>query len=437
VERPGLPEALTHRLRSALRERQNRAAGQAAAGCGITEPGGLPSAILICIDSIWPRVDCRPIRPMRRGCGPVRKTAVTLADGRTLIYFGDVPERPGDYPDRRQLDPLRAESRLRYDWLLGQWVVVASHRQHRTFQPDDDHCPLCPSAAGILTEIPAPCYDVVVFENRFPGLCSGLPGPGWSGFAGAEPDGADGLLLSRPAAGRSEIICFSERHNASFADLAPAQLATILAVWANRSAELAQVPGVAQVVCFENRGPEIGATLSHPHGQIHAYPFVTPRTSRMLERAASYRLRTGLNLFDEILAAERADGSRVVAAGQHWTAFVPYAARWPYEIHLYPNRRVPDLQALPDAARAEFCDLYLDLLHRLDRLFGVPAPYISAWHQAPVREGSDDLALHLELFTVMRAPGKLKYLAGAESAMGTASTEVLPEAAAERLRQLR
>ncbi len=329
----------------------------------------------------------------------MRKTAVTLADGRTLIYFGDVPERPGDYPDRRQLDPLRAESRLRYDWLLGQWVVVASHRQHRTFRPDDDHCPLCPSAAGILTEIPAPCYDVVVFENRFPGLCSGLPGPGWSGFAGAEPDGADGLLLSRPAAGRSEIICFSERHNASFADLAPAQLATILAVWANRSAELAQVPGVAQVVCFENRGPEIGATLSHPHGQINAYPFVTPRTSRMLERAARYGLRTGLNLFDEILAAERADGSRVVAAGQHWTAFVPYAARWPY--------------------------------------FGVPAPYISAWHQAPVREGSDDLALHLELFTVMRAPGKLKYLAGAESAMGTASTEVLPEAAAERLRQLR
>jgi UDPglucose--hexose-1-phosphate uridylyltransferase len=103
---------------------------------------------------------------------------------------------------------------------------------------------------------------------------------------------------------------------------------------------------------------------------------------------------------------------------------------------MYPRRRVPGLAALAGEARAEFCELYLDLLRRFDRLFDRPAPYISAWHQAPVHRGGDDFALHLELFTVMRGPGKLKYLAGSESGMGAFANDIAPETAADRLRQL-
>ncbi len=181
-----------------------------------------------------------------------------------------------------------------------------------------------------------------------------------------------------------------------------------------------------QVYCFENRGQDIGVTLSHPHGQIYAYPYVTPRTDRMLQSCASYRRETGRNLFDDMLAAEHADAARIVLTGSHWTAFVPYAARWPYEVHLYPRRGARPDRAAP-AARAEFCELYLDLLRRFDRLFDSPAPYISAWHQAPARRGLDDFALHLELFTVRRAPGKLKYLAGSESGMGAFANDIAPE----------
>ena len=100
----------------------------------------------------------------------VRKTTVTLADGRELMYFGAIPERPADYPDRRQLAAVQVQSQARWDRLLGEWVAVASHRQDRTFRPTDDQCPLCPSTAGSRTEIPAPEYEVVVFENRFPTL---------------------------------------------------------------------------------------------------------------------------------------------------------------------------------------------------------------------------------------------------------------------------
>jgi UDPglucose--hexose-1-phosphate uridylyltransferase len=379
----------------------------------------------------------------------VRKTVVTLADGRALMYFGAIPERPADYPDRRQLTAVHVQSQARWDRLLGEWVVIASHRQDRTFQPAVAQCPLCPSSAGSLTEIPAPDYEVVVFENRFPALRARTDaGDGDHGNrAGRRPAAAavsnsptairpGDVLTCRPAGGRCEVVCFSPHHDASFADLSPAQAATVMTAWVDRSVELAQQPGVEQVYCFENRGAEIGVTLPHPHGQIYAYPYVTPRTDRMLQSCASYRHRTGRNLFDDILAAEHADASRIVLQGSHWKAFVPYAAHWPYEVHLYPRRRVPDLASLADAARAEFCELYLDLLRRFDRLFDSPAPYISAWHQAPVRHGRDEFALHLELFTIRRAPGKLKYLAGSESGMGAFANDIAPEAAAKRLRQL-
>ena len=366
-------------------------------------------------------------QPISHRSQQVRKTTVTLADGRELVYFGGIPERPADYPDRRRLDRVHVHSQARWDQLLAEWVIIASHRQDRTFSPDTSHCPLCPSTAGRLTEIPAPDYEVVVFENRFPTLGSRDPNHASDG---------DDFLVGRPARGRCEVICFSPQHDASFADLSPGHAAIIMAAWVDRSAELAAYPGVEQVYCFENRGQEIGVTLSHPHGQIYAYPYITPRTARMLASCDAYRRGTGRNLFDDLLAAEQADARRIVLQGRHWTTFVPFAAHWPYEVHLYPRRRVPGLVALDGAARAEFCELYLDLLRRFDRLFGTPAPYISAWHQAPVRRGGDEFALHLELFTVRRAPGKLKYLAGSESGMGAFANDVAPEAAAERLRQL-
>ena len=142
----------------------------------------------------------------------IRKTSVTLADGRELMYFGAIPERPADYPDRRQLAAVHVQSQARWDRLLGEWVVIASHRQDRTFQPADDQCPLCPSTAGSRTEIPAPEYEVVVFENRFPTLKTAQAdtGSGDAGDPAAEnpvagpgpPAAGPGRLRAgRPAAG--------------------------------------------------------------------------------------------------------------------------------------------------------------------------------------------------------------------------------------------
>ncbi|MEV7935188.1 galactose-1-phosphate uridylyltransferase [Kitasatospora sp. NPDC088264] len=357
---------------------------------------------------------------------PTAKTATTLADGRQLIYYDSGEAVPRDAVDRRPLDPPAHGSEVRLDPATGAWVTVAAHRQARTYQPPAEECPLCPSRDGRHSEIPADDYQVAVFENRFPSL-AGPP---------AELEGVGGPRVSGPGAGRCEVVCFTADHDASFADLDERRARLVLDAWTDRTAELAALPGVRQVYCFENRGAEIGVTLAHPHGQIYAFPFTTPRTARMAARAAEHRAATGRSLFDDLLAAERADGARVVLAGEHWTAFVPFAARWPYEVHLYPHRRVADLTGLDEPQRAEFPDLYLELLRRFDRLFGAGrTPYISAWHQAPAGQ-EDELALHLELFTIRRAADKLKFLAGVESGMDAFVNDVTPEDAARRLREV-
>jgi UDPglucose--hexose-1-phosphate uridylyltransferase len=356
----------------------------------------------------------------------VIRTSRRLADGREILYYDREPHAR-DARDTRDLPPVSTRSQLRYDALLGEWVVVASHRQGRTFLPPADQCPLDPSAPGRPTEIPEPDYEVVVLENRFPSLATGV-GPDLPAAAPGNP-----LAALRPGFGRCEVVCFTSDHTGSFAALGPDRARLVVDVWADRTEQLSALEGVAHVFPFENSGEEIGVTLSHPHGQVYAYPFLPPRVERVLASARRHRAATGGDLFAELVDAERS-GPRVVAANEHWTAFVPAAARWPYEVQLFPTRRVPDIPALDDAQRDAFVAVYLDVLGRFAHRFDTPMPYIAAWNQAPVAEGRDEWWLNLQLFSFRRAPGKLKYLAGSESGMGAFITDTDPEDVAEQLR---
>ena len=352
------------------------------------------------------------------GIPTIWKTSARLADGREIIYFDESPGLGRALvPDTRPLSPAPPgpplpvglpEQGIRWDALAGEWVVIAAARQDRTFLPPADQCPLDPSRPGHPTEIPAGSYDVVVFENRFPSL--------------------------REPLGRCEVVCFTSDHDSSFAQLTPQRVRTVFEAWVDRTAALSELPGTEQVYCFENRGEEIGVTLHHPHGQVYAFPFVTPRTGRMVAQALAYR---GGNLFDDLVAAELRAGTRIVTRNEHWIAFVPEAARWPYEVRIFPAGRVPDLPALEEDAREAFGPLYLDVLRRFDALFGQPAPYIAAWHQAPAKDEAarGQFAAHLQVLSVRRAAGKLKYLAGTESGMGVWINDIIPEEAAERLRE--
>lgn len=344
----------------------------------------------------------------------MRSTPIQLADGRELIYF----DLPGDPPrrleDARELPPPPPASELRFDPMRGDWVAVAAHRQERTFQPPSTHCPLCPSTPEFQSEVPGP-YRVVTFENRFPSFSDRT----------SENRIMPGI---RPGEGRAEVMCFTSAHEGSFAALDVRDVRLVLDVWAARTEAMSAMPGVEQVFPFENRGEEIGVTLSHPHGQIYGYPFIPPNVRQIL-----IYLENDPGAFGYRLSRERSD-ERVVAANEHWTAFVPRAARWPFEVHFYPHRQLPDIPALTEEERDAFAPLYLDVLRRFDALFDLPLPYMAAWFQAPVNEARETFRLHLQLFSIRRAPGRLKYLAASESAMGTFINDVSPEHAARMLR---
>ncbi|HEX3814802.1 MAG TPA: galactose-1-phosphate uridylyltransferase [Mycobacteriales bacterium] len=352
------------------------------------------------------------------------KTITQLADGRTLIYFDEKPGEARGAVDQRDLPETATHSQVRWDPIQDDWVVIASHRQGRTFLPPADQCPLCPSRDGRMTEIPAADYDVAVFDNRFPSL---------SPETQAEAS-SDGLFIAGPGNGKCEVVCFTSDHNSSFSQLTQERAETVIEAWVDRTQEMSTMDSVEQVFPFENRGQEIGVTLAHPHGQIYAYPFLPPPIKRMLESARKHRNEHDGCLFCDVLEAERSAGERIVVEGDHWTAFVPYAARWPYEVHLYARRHVPDLPALTAAERSDLARVYLEVLRRFDALFQAPTPYIAAWMQAPVRIDRDLAHLHLKVFTIRRAEGKLKYLAGSESGMGVFINDVTPEQAAARLR---
>ncbi|MBU2668400.1 galactose-1-phosphate uridylyltransferase [Actinoplanes bogorensis] len=378
----------------------------------------------------------------------VRKTMRYMADGREIIYFDDTSlEVPRTAIDLRDLSLPEAQPEMRLDPLTGEWIAIAAHRNDRTYQPSADADPLAPTVpGGAPTEVAEAAYDVVVFENRFPAFSPraanagrdaapmGVTGGGelaaWATGTLELIDG-DPMWPVRPASGRTEVVCFSSEAEGSFGSLTPSRARTVIDAWADRTAALGRMPGVEHVFVFENRGREIGVTLPHPHGQIYAFPFVPPKVRRMLTRVASHP-----RLFAEILAAERRAGTRIVASSEHWTAYVPAAARWPVEVHIAPHRDVADLPGLTDDERDDLAVLYLDVLGRLDRYYEgpEPLPYISGVFQAPVREGRDLFRLHLQVFSVLRAPGKLKYLAGVESAMGSWISDTTPERVAERLR---
>lgn len=347
-----------------------------------------------------------------------------LADGRDIFYFDDASSTLPQTrkPDTRDLPGRPQTAQLRFDPLTSEWITVASHRQQRAFLPPAHACPLCPTSRDNLSELPDR-FDVAVFENKGPAfgpeaLPIDLPNGERFGFA-------------TTAYGRCEVVVFSPEHEGSLGAMTVERIRTVIGAWMERTDQLQRLAGVVQVFPFENRGEEIGVTLHHPHGQIYAYPFVTPTTRKLLQSIDSY----SEDFFQSLLDFERA-GQRKVIDSDNFLAYVPFSARWPIEVHLLPKRNINDLAQLRDPETDELANVYKKLLGAVDGMYETPTPYISAWHQAPMIENRERVRLMLQITSPRRAIDKLKYLAGSESAMGAFVGDIAPEETAGRLRDL-
>ncbi len=320
-------------------------------------------------------------------------------------------------------------SELRWNPLLSQWVITATHRQDRTFFPPRDYCPLCPTKPGAFpTEIPAPDYDIVVFENKFPSLRTPAPEPALEG---------NGLEPVRLADGVCEVVCYTPDHDSTLAEQPIERIAHLIEVWTDRFADMGSRLEVDYVFIFENKGKEIGVTLSHPHGQIYGYPFIPPVIETELASCRSHLEKTGRNLLLDIVAEELADGRRIVLENESFVAYIPFFARYPYEVHITARR--PGKVCLPDFTGEERLDLARTLksvLVAYDGLWGFSLPYIMVMHQRPTDGGEYGgyYQFHIEFYPPFRTKDKLKYLAGSEAGAGAFINDTLAEEKAQELR---
>ena len=316
---------------------------------------------------------------------------------------------------------------LRWNAVLGEWVIVSTGRQERTFLPPAEHCPLCPttSSDAFATEVPAADYEIAVFENRFPSF---------------RPDAADAGDISdlerrARANGVCEVVLYAPQHDATLRSLPERVSRNLVDVWVDRYRELAARPGVAYVFVFENRGREIGVTLTHPHGQIYAFPFVPPRVQQEHAASAAHYARTGRCLQCDVLAAERANGRRVVVERDGFVAYVPFAARVPYEVRIAAANHRPSLRELTPDERAGLGSMIRTVQAAYDALWDFDMPYTMSMHQRAT-DGEDRPGehLHVEFMPPYRTKDKLKYLAGVETGAGTFINDTAPEEKAAELR---
>lgn len=319
-------------------------------------------------------------------------------------------------------------SELRWNPIRREWVITATHRMNRVLHPPRDHCPLCPTFPGSFeTEIPRPDFEVAVFENRFPSLHLQPP----------EPD-VDGTELSpvAPAEGVCEVVVYTPEHEGSLATLPYDRVIQLIHVWQDRYREISRRKEIRYILIFENRGPEVGVTLSHPHGQIYAFPYIPPVPALELASAGEHRQKTGRCLFCDLLGEEMADGRRMIMESAAWAAFVPFAARYSYEVHIYSRRCLAALTELRDAEVEQLATALQELVACYDCLFAAPFPYLMLLHQEPVHAGSGDERghLHFEFYSPLRERNKLKFLAGCEQGAGTFINDSAPEEKAAELR---
>lgn len=354
---------------------------------------------------------------------PVHVADYRKPDGRSLTLYGLAPlEVTSEIPSPSS-EAVDARPVMRWHPLRGEWVMYAAHRLGRTFLPPPEYNPLAPTSdPAHPTELPRGNYDIAVFENRFPSLTLSAP----------EPE--EGPAFTRAGVGACEVVVFSQNAQGRLSDLSDAQMSLLLSVWADRTTRLAETGKIKSVLCFENRGVEVGVTLHHPHGQIYAYDHLPPVQAEMLKNASRYQREEGRPWLEDFIAAEREAGTQLIRDEGAALSLVPPFARYTYETWIVPGRAVSLLSQLSDAERDAFARVLKDALLRLDALFGVRMPYLMTVHQAPLDGEHDEFPLHIEIYPYLRAPGRMKYLAGTEQGAGEFANDKFPEMAAAELR---
>ncbi|MBO8139870.1 MAG: galactose-1-phosphate uridylyltransferase [Thermosipho sp. (in: Bacteria)] len=312
---------------------------------------------------------------------------------------------------------------LRYNPLTDEWVIVSAATQKRPVQPAKTQCPICPG--GI--EFPDTTYDLVAFENRFPSLMKNPP----------KIEGKNNRIFrKRESFGVCEVVVYTSQHDSSFPQMPLKQIEKLVDMWVDRTYELSKYDFVKNVFIFENRGKEVGASLPHPHGQIYAFPFIPKRIEAKINSMEKWYAENGKCVVCDVIENETKE--RIVRETDYFIAFVPFYARFPFEVHVYPKRHLSTMLEFSYEERKDFAKILKIITMKYDKLFDQEFPYMMMFFQAPfnTKNYSEIFHFHVEFNPPKRDKDKIKWMASVETGTWAFINPVIPEEAARMLREV-
>ena len=299
---------------------------------------------------------------------------------------------------------------LRKDPITGRWVIISSARAKRPEVPEprrEEESPearaRCPFCVGHEGETPPE-----IFTIRANG--SGPNTPGWltrvvpNKFPafGIFPEinlRRVGMFQMATGYGAHEVVIESPEHERYLEHQPLDQVARIVDTWWERHVDLERDHKLKYVLIFKNHGKAAGASLAHPHAQIIATTVVPDALKSKLSFAKEHHqngegciwCRQIEQLFyyenkiynpDGSILVEVHQRDRLVAANEKFVAYIPFAARMPYEIHILPKTHQHSFIQTTPAERVELAKMLKMVLMKVYKLLGNP-PYNFYIHSAP------------------------------------------------------
>jgi len=315
---------------------------------------------------------------------------------------------------------------IRWNPLISQWVIVAGHRGRRPWRPEEKglKCPFCPGSPETKDYGE---WDILVLPNKYPALKPSPPKPTYPAL---------GLFRARKAIGVCEVLIETPSHEGDLCDLSLEHMRKVIDFFAKEYERLSNLNYIKYVAEFRNKGKEIGVSLTHPHSQIYALPFIPPRIKEELRSFRKYMREKRKCLLCDVLKREISEGKRVIYENKYFVVLLPYYAMWPYEIHVYPRNHVGSLAELSVEERLYLADALRVVTATYNSLFNRDMPYIMVFHQKPSDgKNYEYYHMHVEFYQPYREMDKLKYAAGIEWGFWIFTYDGVPEEKALELRE--
>jgi UDPglucose--hexose-1-phosphate uridylyltransferase len=328
----------------------------------------------------------------------------------------------------------------RWHPLREEWVVYSAHRNTRPWQGADKikpssspaydpTCYLCPGNSRIHGSANPPYNDVFIFENDHPVVGMNAPEV-------AQPAGYP-LYKKEKATGIAKVICYDPRHNVTLSQMKLQLVQKVFQSFRDEMVLLEKNPGIKSVLIFENKGEAVGVSNPHPHCQIYATDFTFKFVDQQIRIAEKFHNETGDFVFEKIIENEKKDGIRILAENENAIAFIPFFARYAYEVMIFPKKQHATLITLSTKELDDLAAVFHIVVRKLDMNYDMNFPYVMSIMQAPfVQKDNQSFRMHLWLQPPFRQPGLVKYLAGPEIGAGNFMADTMPEEKAEELRKI-